>query len=748
MSTFERDDLWAWVQGEEDDPDRAAAIAEAVASDPALAEEVAEMRALIEGIEDAAAHRDEPAMPAGIPETIGSYRVVRRLGAGGMGVVFEAEQQHPKRRVALKVIRGAAQYDPVTVGLFQREVQALAQLEHPSIAQIFEAGQTDEGTHFLVMELISGLPLDAYALGDSGQVMDLHSRLQLMLLICRAITHAHQRGVIHRDLKPANILITREGQPKILDFGLARLAEADQPANLSQAGQVLGTLAYMSPEQAKGERDRIDVRSDVYALGVILYELVTGVLPHDVSEGSFLQIVNRIANDPVAAPSSHNRRLPHEIDAIVLKALAPELERRYASAAELADDLERYLTNFPVRARRPSAVYHLNLFVRRNRTAVALLTLLFVSITGAAIGLGILSGQYLHQRDRAISAAEKYAEMNLLLLGLIKAPNAWESGSADKRVSDVLGEASARIEREVSDLRVAIELHETLADTYRATSQLEAARHERELVLKKQRGMRPPAKRQIARSLVELGDLCYESGDVEAAKGYISEALMELETLAALPDALHAQALNLRGVIARREGALQRADELFLAALTQRQTLAAESLSRPDSENARLAHNAVAQTINNRAGVAMDRADAALAVGDRVAAEAAWQAASQMYAEALALRERWLAANHPEIAKMCNNLSLVLARQGAIGEAERYLRRALEILQASVGSEHLFAARAHYNLARLLRDMGRVDEARAQARRAFAIQEQKLSAEHPQRRETEILLSELEVSVE
>jgi tetratricopeptide (TPR) repeat protein len=338
--------------------------------------------------------------------------------------------------------------------------------------------------------------------------------------------------------------------------------------------------------------------------------------------------------------------------------------------------------------------------------------------------------------------------MNLLLLGLIKAPNAWESGSADKRVSDVLGEASARIEREVSDLRVAIELHETLADTYRATSQLEAARHERELVLKKQRGMRPPAKRQIARSLVELGDLCYESGDVEAAKGYISEALMELETLAALPDALHAQALNLRGVIARREGALQRADELFLAALTQRQTLAAESLSRPDSENARLAHNAVAQTINNRAGVAMDRADAALAVGDRVAAEAAWQAASQMYAEALALRERWLAANHPEIAKMCNNLSLVLARQGAIGEAERYLRRALEILQASVGSEHLFAARAHYNLARLLRDIGRVDEARAQARRAFAIQEQKLSAEHPQRRETEILLSELEVSVE
>ena len=751
MSSFDRDDLWAWVHGEEDDPAIAAAIAEAVASDPELASEVAEMRALVAGLDDAATcAADEPSRESELPERIGTYRILRRLGAGGMGVVFEAEQQQPKRHVALKVIRGAARYDPITVGLFQREVQALAQLEHPSIAQIFEAGQAEDGSHFLVMELVSGLTLDAYAMGGGREVLDLRGRLRLMLAVCRAISHAHQRGVIRRDLKPANILVTTESVPKILDFGLARLAEAEanQPAQLSQPGQAMGTLAYMSPEQALGDKERIDLRTDVYSLGAILYELVTGVLPHDVGSGSFLKIVQRITSETVAAPSVHNPRLPREVDAIVLKALAPELDRRYASAAELADDIERYLTNFPIKARRPSAWYHAQLFVKRNRTAVLLLTALFISITGAAIGLGILSVKYQQQRDQAIQERDNARESLQALGGFVASANAWKGGSAEMPVAEALREESQRITREVRNPETEIFLRLALADTYRAVSEFAAARNERERVLARQRAQAPTPRLEIARNLVELGDLCYESGDVDSSKDYLNEALPLLEELVTPPDAVFAQALNLRGVIARREGDLDRAEELLSAALQQRRTIAAASLRDTNNEAAANAHNAVAQTINNRAGVAMDRGKVARGAGDDAAAEQAFSLARKLYEEALRLRETWLSPEHPEVAKMCNNLALALWLQGDLPAAEKYLRRAVSVAQASVGEEHHFTAGARFNLARLLNDMGQREAALVEAEQAAAIQAKLFPADHPRYVATLELLKQLKPEAE
>src|SRR5215468_8110812 len=235
-----------------------------------------------------------------IGQELADYKIISLLGKGGMGVVYEAEQQDPRRHVALKVIRGGGLVDEFQVKLFRREAQALARLKHPGIAAIYEAGRTDDGQHYFVMELVRGIPLLDYVKG--GRLMGsqapsgIKQRLELFLKICGAISYAHQRGVIHRDLKPANILVAdeSEGQSlggstvsqvelKVLDFGLARITEEDGAgaSGLSQAGQVRGTLPYMSPEQVSGDPGKIDVRTDIYALGVILYELLAERLPYD-----------------------------------------------------------------------------------------------------------------------------------------------------------------------------------------------------------------------------------------------------------------------------------------------------------------------------------------------------------------------------------------------------------------------------------------------------------------------------------
>src|SRR5215510_508988 len=318
---------------------------------------------------------------------IGHHRIFRKLGEGGMGVVYEAEQQHPRRRVALKVIRGGRLVDEYQVKLFQREAQALARLKHPGIAAIYEAGRTDDGQHYFVMELVHGTPLLDYVKGRrlTGRQApsNIRQRLELFLKICEAISYAHQRGVIHRDLKPANLLVVdeSEGQSpdgpsvsrveiKVLDFGLARITDEDGAggSGLSQAGQIRGTLPYMSPEQVRGDPDQIDVRTDVYALGVILYELLTERLPYELERVTLPQAIRIVCEE---APKPLNRALgesrhrerkktewiDRDVETIALKALEKEPERRYRSAAALAEDVTRYLTNQPIQARPPSALY-------------------------------------------------------------------------------------------------------------------------------------------------------------------------------------------------------------------------------------------------------------------------------------------------------------------------------------------------------------------------------------------------------
>src|SRR6266850_2485669 len=291
-----------------------------------------------------------------LPPRIGHYRIIRLLGEGGMGSVYEADQEQPRRRVALKVIK-AGWASPDLLRRFEQESQALGRLQHPGIAQIYEAGTAATGfglQPFFAMELIHGMPLGEYA---ESRRLNVRQRLTLMIHVCDAVQHAHERGIIHRDLKPGNILVDENGQPKILDFGLARATDSDARATRqTDVGQLLGTLAYMSPEQVSADPLALDPRSDVYALGVILYELLAGKLPYRITQHVHEVVQTIRQSDPVPL-SSVNRVYRGDIETIVAKALEKDRDRRYASAADLAADVHRYLDDQPIAAKPPSTIY-------------------------------------------------------------------------------------------------------------------------------------------------------------------------------------------------------------------------------------------------------------------------------------------------------------------------------------------------------------------------------------------------------
>ncbi len=374
------------------------------------------------------------------PIFIGDHHILRKLGEGGMGVVYEAEQQQPRRPVALKVIRGGRLVDAYQVKLFQREVQALARLKHPGIAAIYESGRTEDGQPYFVMELVRGIPLLEYVKGGrlkgKQSPSSIRQRLELFLKVCDAISYAHQRGVIHRDLKPANILVAdeSEGQSlggsnlnrievKVLDFGLARITDEDGAgtSGLSQAGQVRGTLPYVSPEQVRANPGEIDVRTDVYALGVILYELLTERLPYDFEHATLPQAIRIICEEapkPLGRVWIESRdregrkaeRIDRDVETIVLKTLEKEPERRYQSVAAMADDVTRYLANQPIQARPPSALYQFRKLVARHQAPFASLAAAFVLLLGFAITMAMQSARITRERDKAVGAERVAAE--------------------------------------------------------------------------------------------------------------------------------------------------------------------------------------------------------------------------------------------------------------------------------------------------------------------------------------------------
>ncbi|MBN8644851.1 MAG: serine/threonine protein kinase, partial [Planctomycetes bacterium] len=322
--------------------------------------------------------------------TVGRYEILSVLGEGGMGVVYRARQSRPSREVALKVIRpGLA--GPALLRRFEFEAEMLGRLKHPGIAQIIEAGTFDTGLGpqpYFAMELVEGRALLEHA---NAAALAQRERLELMRRVCEAVEHAHQRGVIHRDLKPGNILVDAAGQPKILDFGVARAVDSGSGANpqitLVATGDrpLIGTLAYMSPEQVEADPARIDTRTDVYALGVILYQLVSGRLPHDLSGKALADALRTVTEADPPSLSTVLSSARGDLETIAAKALEKDRDRRYQSAAALADDLRRFLSDEPIAARPPSAWYQVRKFTRRNR---ALVVGASVAVAALVVGLG------------------------------------------------------------------------------------------------------------------------------------------------------------------------------------------------------------------------------------------------------------------------------------------------------------------------------------------------------------------------
>jgi formylglycine-generating enzyme required for sulfatase activity/tRNA A-37 threonylcarbamoyl transferase component Bud32 len=325
-----------------------------------------------------------PEHSPGLPERIAGFRVLRRVGAGGMGIVYEAEQLAPRRRVALKVMHPTLT-SPEALKRFELEAAVLARLQHPGIARVFECGAFDLGRGaqpYIAMEFVEGHDLRHYC---DREELSVARRLELVALVADAMQHAHERGVVHRDLKPANVLVDARGTPVVVDFGVARASESSLDVSVeTQTGQLLGTLSYMAPEQLGGPRAAVTRQVDVYALGVLLYELLTGRMPHDVTDLPLAAAIAHLANADAPPLGQARPDLRGDVEQIVATALERDPQRRYATAAAFAADLRAHLEHRPIQARRPSLGYRASKFLRRRRGPVAAVaTALLALIVGA-----------------------------------------------------------------------------------------------------------------------------------------------------------------------------------------------------------------------------------------------------------------------------------------------------------------------------------------------------------------------------
>ena len=358
--------------------------------------------------------REPPPDPL-IGSHIGHFHIKRLIAAGGMGKVYLAQQEHPRRTVALKIMKpGIASSSALR--RFEYESQILARLRHPGIAQVYEAGTHDEGSGavpYFAMEYIpNAKPITEHA---DQKKLGTKERLELFARVCDAVHHGHQKGIIHRDLKPGNILVDSGGQPKVIDFGVARATDSDMAVTTLQTdlGQLIGTLQYMSPEQCDADPHDLDTRSDVYALGVVLYELLCGRLPYDLTQLAMLEAARVIREESPSRLSTNNRSLRGDVETISLMALEKDRDRRYRSAAELGDDIRRYLKNEPIDARPPSMTYQIRMFARRNRTifaaAVIVLASLLLGIIGTSAGM-VWATREAHNARQAETAERKASQ--------------------------------------------------------------------------------------------------------------------------------------------------------------------------------------------------------------------------------------------------------------------------------------------------------------------------------------------------
>ncbi len=480
---------------------RRAAIEDALADDPAVLERAVDMLDTEHRVDTLCGKLDVPMATPPRPDrdpvigqTIGAYTIIRRIGQGATGAVFEAEQRSPKRCVAIKLLH-ALTVSPRLAQRFELEGEILGRLRHPNIASVYETGVEHAAgveRRFIAMELIDGEPITVWAKGPAA---DPRRVIEAFIRVCDAVHEAHQRGFIHRDLKPANILIDHQGDPKLLDFGIARAIDEEQAESpLTTAtlqGEILGTLAYMSPEQAAGEPDAISIRTDIYALGAVLCELVSGAPPVHLDHMPLQRALETLREGPLRNIRVSGTIADADLSAIIATATATEPKRRYVSAEALADDLRRVLSNDPVLARAPSMSYQLLKFAKRRRAAfiaasIAASALLAATVISTAFALSEANARaaadearrLAEQSQREAEIEREHAEQTLALITeSLNAANPVHSERGDYSVRELLGQIAASIDDPQRRLRPVTEalLRSIIGDAFLALADPEAA---------------------------------------------------------------------------------------------------------------------------------------------------------------------------------------------------------------------------------------------------------------------------------
>jgi eukaryotic-like serine/threonine-protein kinase len=644
------------------------------------------------------------------PASIGRYRIIRLLGEGGMGAVYEAEQDQPRRRVALKVIK-AAWASRELHRRFEQEFQTLGRLHHPGIAQIYEAGTADTGfglQPFFAMEIVRGKSLVDYA---DARRLNTRQRLALMIQVCEAVQHAHERGIIHRDLKPGNILVDENGQPKILDFGLARVTDSDaQATRQTDIGQLLGTLAYMSPEQVLADPLALDTRSDVYALGVILYEVLAGKLPYQLSRHlpEVVQTIQQV--DPVPL-STVSRIYRGDIETIVARALEKDKARRYASAADLAADIRRHLHDQPITAKPPSTTYQLQKFARRHKTLVAGTAAVFLTLIAGVVA-STREAMLARRAERAAEneAASAKAVIEFLqndLLAQASAKN--QSGTKpdpDMKVRTALDRAAARIDGKFDrQPEVEAAIRDAIGKTYAELAQYAESQKQLERALDLERRIWGPEHPKTLNTLNHLGRTAWHRGKYQEAATLLGPALeLERRVLGPEhPDTLYC--MNNLGNVYRAQGKDAQAEALYRQTLgIRRRVLGPE---HPDTLT----------SMNNLANVYWSQGN--------------YAQAEMLYSQTMEIQRRVLGPEHPDTVLSMGNLADTYDQQGKYAQAEALFTQTLEISRRVLGPEHTKTLQFLSDFAFMYHRQGKYARAETYAAQALAGRRRSGGSEDP-----------------